>query len=254
MRRTGLHAALWAVFAAVTLAGGYTMLKACDLGTLFGALGCPAPAADRSLAAERERQDKLRADLHSAEIRLVQLPICPLPPKPKPLEQVQLPDPVKPPEPLKPPEAVKPLEPEPKPKQVEKFEVPRKLEGLKGCWQSVEGDIHIVTDDAERRHVGNARFCYCFGNNGRGTAQERFSDGEICRAPLTAKIGDGKVFMHHGKIPCRRHGNHVGEDITCANNESNETTCEIQLLGKTLQEKFTEQYVRVSEEYCDRND
>src|SRR5271168_2607325 len=132
MRRTGLYVALWAAFAALTLAGGYKMLKACDLGVLplFGGSACAAPPADKALETARERQDKLRADLHSAEIRLAQLPICPLPAKPKPLEQVKLPDPVKPPEPVRPPAPVKPPEPEPEPKQVEKFEVPKRLEDL----------------------------------------------------------------------------------------------------------------------------
>jgi hypothetical protein len=125
---------------------------------------------------------------------------------------------------------------------------------LKGCWQSARGDIEIVSDDTEKRHVGNAR-CYCFGSNGRGTARERFSDGDVCRAPLKAKIAGGKVFMHHGQMPChRRRGPGVGANITCANNdESNETTCEIQNLGY-LETRITEQFVRVSEEYCDRND
>jgi len=233
MRRTGLHAALWGVFALLTLMGGYTMLRACDLGIapLFGATACAAPPADAGVAAERGRQDKLRAELHSAELRLAQLPICKLPPKPRP-------DPK--------PIVEKP--PEPKP-PIEKFEVPKKVEDLKGCWQSARGDIEIVSDDAEQKHIGNARICYCFKNDGRGIVQVTYTDGDICRAPLTAKIRTSKVFMHHDNVNCQKHPYHVAADITCGNGPSNETTCEIKNLGRTAN-KFSEQFVRVSEDYC----
>jgi hypothetical protein len=255
MRRTGLYAVLWAVFAAVTLAGGYTMLKACDLGLmpLFGASACAAAPSNKSLAAERERQDKLRADLHSAEIRLVQLPICPLPPKPKPLEQVKLPDPVKPPEPVEQPE---PKKEEPKQEDVktdeppvEKFEIPKTLADLKGCWQSARGDIDMVLDNAEETPAGKARICYCFGSNGRGKAQFLYTDGDVCQAGLIARLSPDRVFMHHGRAACRKSRSQNPADITCSSDQSNQTSCEIQSLGK-YRSRVTEQFIRVSDEHC----
>jgi len=232
MRRTVVTAGLWAGFTILMLSGGYATLRACDLGIapLFGASACAAPPADASVTAERERQDKLRTELHSAELRLAQLPICkppPLKPEPKPIVE-------------KPPEPKPPVEP---------FRVPDKIEDLKGCWQSARGDIEMISDDAERKHVGNARFCYCFKSNGRGAVQVRYTDGDTCRAPLIAKIRAGKVFMHHDKVPCRKRSNVNGEDITCGNDESNGTTCEMEVLGQH-REKLTEKFIRVTEEYC----
>jgi hypothetical protein len=246
LQHRSLHAVLWGVFALLTLAGGYTMLRACDLGIrpLFGFSFCIAPQSDTALAAERERQDQLRTNLHSAELRLAQLPICPPPPKPVP------PKPVPPPKPVTPPKPVPPPDPVPPPKPVENLNDIKKVEDLKGCWQSAGGDIDIVTDDAEHKPLGKARFCYCFGDSGRGTAQVRYTDGDLCRAPLQAKTQPGKVLLHHEQIPCQTHGPFIGEDITCANSQSNETTCEIQNLGKNLRQKFSQQFIRVTEEHC----
>jgi hypothetical protein len=249
LHRTSLFAGLWAVFALLTLAGGYTMLRACDFGIwpLFGLSFCAAPQSDAALAAERERQDQLRSNLHSAEIRLAQLPICPPPPPPKPVPPKPVPPPPKPdPVPPKP----DPVPPPPEPKPVENLNDIKKVEDLKGCWQSAGGDIEIVTDDAERKPLGKARFCYCFGDNGRGTAQVRYTDGDVCRASLRAKTAPGKVLLHHDKIACQTHLSFIGEDITCATSESDDTTCEIQNLGKNLRQKYSQKFVRVSEEYC----
>jgi hypothetical protein len=241
MRQTGLSVALWAIFALAILTGGYAMLRACDLERLplFGYTSCEAPAHIRDLATEREREADLRSRIHAAEIRLALLPICykPAPQKPPELKVV-LP---------KPPEAKPPKEDAPQ--FVEKFEMPKTLEDLKGCWQSARGDIDIITNDAERKHIGTARFCYCFRSDGHGIALMRFDDGDICRAPLIARINPGKVFMHHGEVPCRRHVPHVGSNITCSQDQSDETTCEIQDLGRN-KEKLSEQFIRVSDESC----
>ena len=236
MRPTGPNIALWTVFALLILTGGYAMLRACDLEhlPLFGHASCEAPARIRDLATEREREADLRSNIHTAEIRLALLPICAKPLAPKPLAP-------------KPPD----LEP---PKQddqqvVQKFEVPKKFEDLKGCWQSARGDIDIWTNDAKREHLGTARICYCFNDNGRGAVQIRYTDGDVCRANLSAQISPDHVFMHHGKVNCRTHGYIVAADVTCGNNQSNEAVCEIQTLGES-REKLSERFIHVTNEYC----
>jgi hypothetical protein len=255
-QRKGLFAVLWAGFAVLTLAGGYAMLRACDLGIwpLFGASACTAPVSDTALAAERERQDHLRANLHSAEIRLAQLPICPPPPPPPKPKPVVQPDPPKP-EPVKIPDPPPP-DPKPEPKKEEppseKFEVPKKVEDLKGCWQSVRGDIDIVSDDAEQKPLGKARFCYCFKDNGKGNVLVSYTDGDLCRAPLTAKLKAGTLSMRHGDIPCRTHVPQVGANITCGHDGSEETTCQIKNLGRNA-ELLSEKFIRVSNEHCGWN-
>jgi len=245
MRRLWLNGVFWAIFALLTLAGGYAMLRACDLGIfpLFGASACAAPPVDPMIAAERARQDKLRADLHAAEVQLALLPVCPKPLPPKPAEPAKPPGPTKLPEPL--PEPTK----QPEPPPAEKFEIPKKVEDLKGCWQSVRGDIQITTDDAAQKPIGTARICYCFRNDGHGVVQIRYTDGDICRAPLVAKINPDRVLMHHDNVYCHKHTFNVGADIACGKDQSEETTCEVQNLGR-LHNKWSEQFVRVSDEYC----
>jgi len=250
MRQTGLKTVLWVAFALLILTGGFVMLRACDLGfhPLFGSTSCPAPTRDAELIAEREKQDHLRSNIHKEEIRLALLPVCPIPPPPKP----QKPDPISPkPEPIPPkPDPIPPKpDPEPPKKIVEEFKVPKKVEDLKGCWQSARGDIKMVTDDAERKPIGEARFCYCFGNNGKGVVQVLYSDGDVCRAGLTARISPDRVFMHHDKVYCGKHTYQVASDIVCGNDQSNETSCEIQDLGKN-RTKLTEQFIRVTDEHC----
>jgi hypothetical protein len=124
------------------------------------------------------------------------------------------------------------------------------VEDLKGCWQSADGDIDIVSDDPAKKPKGKARYCYCFNGDGHGTALVRFTDGDVCRTPLRAKTTPGKVLLHHDQINCRRHDPLIGENITCPIGEGNETTCETQNLGRTLHDTFPEKLVRVTEEYC----
>jgi hypothetical protein len=256
MPRTGLYSGLWIVFALLILGGGYAMLRACDLGILplFGSSACAAPPADTATAAERERQEQLRAKLHTAEIRLAQLPICPPPPAPKPLPKpkpVILPDPP-PPEPKK----DEPKKDEPKkndPEPVEKFEIPKNIADLKGCWQSVRGDITVVADNAEHTPVGTGRFCYCFGSDGHGMAIVRFSKGDVCRGPLVAKIEAGQVLMRHERLPCAGPSSFAPfaiSNIVCGHGKTNETTCEQQSISKFPPPKRVEQFMRVSDEHC----
>jgi hypothetical protein len=246
MRQAGLRAALWSAFALLILTGGYVMLRACDFGfaPLFGSTSCAVPAHEAELAAEREKQAHLRSSIHNAEIRLALLPACPIPAPPKipdpPPKPVDLPKPVDPPKPADPP----------KPQITEKFEIPKKVEELKGCWQSTRGDIEIVSDDAQEKPLGNARFCYCFGSNGRGMVQILYSDGDVCRAGLIARITSDHVLMHHDKVNCRKHSYYVATDITCGNDDqSSDTTCEIHNLGK-IGNKSSEQFIRVTNEHC----
>ncbi|MGO9008050.1 MAG: hypothetical protein ACLQIQ_19925 [Beijerinckiaceae bacterium] len=235
MRQVGLNAVLWAAFALLILTGGYVMLRACDFGflPLFGTTSCALPTHDAELAAEREREAHLRSSIHSEEIRLALLPTCPnpLPQKPEPQPK-----------------------PEPKPVIVEEFKIPKKVEELKGCWQTARGDIDMTTDDAARTPIGKVRICYCFRANGQGMVQSRYTDGDICQGSLRAQISpDHKhVFMHHDQVNCQKHGYQVPADITCGNDQSDQTTCEIQNLGR-IGNKFSEQFIRVSDEHCGWN-
>jgi hypothetical protein len=232
MRQAGLNAVLWGAFALLILTGGYVMLRACDLGflPLFGASSCAAPTQAAEFADEREREAHLRSGIHSEEIRLALLPACP-----QPL-------------PLKPPE------PKPDPQIIQKFEVPKKVEELKGCWQTARGDIEMTTDDAARTPIGKVRICYCFRSDGRGMVQSRYTDGDVCQGSLRARISpDHKhVFMHHDQVNCQKHGYQVPADISCGNDQSNQTVCEIQNLGR-IGNKFTEQFIKVSDEHCGWN-
>ena len=256
MLRTLTSAVLWAAFTALLLGGADRMLRACDLGLvpLFGALACAPVPVDAALQAQRERREKLRASLHTAQVSLAELPICA---PPQPTKVVELPDPIKPPEPPKPvdppkrPEPVNPSEPEPKPS--EKLVIPKKVESLKGCWQSARGDIVIYDDSPEKKPVATGRFCYCFADNGRGTARLKYDNGGICSGPLVAELQPDKLSMRHNKRVCtgKRHGNFNPQDIVCIKAETGETTCESRSFGKYVIVKRLEEYVRVSEDECD---
>jgi len=243
MRQTILNPFLWVAFAGLILTGAFVALTACDLGfrPLFGAASCSAPALNAALESERVKEVYLRSQIHAEEIRLALLPVCqtPLPPRARP-QQVKTPDPVIIP---KPPEEKTP---------VKAFEIPKKIEDLRGCWQSAGGDIDMTTDDAEEKQVGKARICFCFKSNGRGLVQVRYTDGDVCRADLFARISPDKVFMHHERASCRRHPYYVAADITCGVNATDQTNCEIQNLGK-VGGKYTEQFIRVGEDYCGWN-
>jgi hypothetical protein len=248
MRQTGLKTILWVAFAVLILTGGYVMLRACDFGfaPLFGSTSCAGPAHAAELAAERERQDHLRTGIHKEEIRLALLPACPkplppkpLPPKPQPIIQQPIEQPIQ--QPIQ-----KPI--------VEQFKIPDKVEELKGCWQSANGDIEMSTDDAAHTSLGKVRICYCFRANGQGMVQSRYTDGDVCQGGLTARLSPDhkRVFLHHDQAPCQKHGPQVAADITCGNDKSDRTQCEIQNLGVT-HNKFTQEFIRVSDEHCGWN-
>jgi hypothetical protein len=226
MHRASLIIALWAAFALLISAGGYAMLRACDLEILplFGN-ACQASTYAGDLAIEREREVSLRSHIHAAEIRVALIPVCPRPIMDKPVKAND-------------------------PQAVQKFEIPKNIEDLKGCWQSSRGDIDIVSDDAEQRRLGQARFCYCFKKNGRGIAQIRYADGEVCSTGLTARLLPDSVAMHHEAIDCRNNIGLVAADITCRNDsQSKEATCEIAGRGQRA-DKVVEQFIRVGNDYC----
>src|SRR5262249_7773381 len=143
----------WAAFAVLVIAIGIVFLAACDLNIrpLFGLRYCVSRASQPDLQAERERERNLRERIHEAELRLAQLPVCtPSGKRPgtKETEPKQ-----KEAEPKQKETEPKQKEAEPKQKEAE-LKVPTKLEDLRGCWQSVRGDIDLVTDDAEAKPVG----------------------------------------------------------------------------------------------------
>jgi hypothetical protein len=220
MHRAGLIA-LWIAFALLISAGGYVMLRACDLEILplFGN-ACQTQTYSGDLVTARERQASLHSRIHAAEIRVALIAVCSRPVKPDDRQAVR------------------------------KFEIPKDIEDLEGCWQSSRGDIDIVSDDAEQRHLGQARFCYCFRNNGQGIAQIRYADGEVCSTALTARLLPGSVTMHHEAIDCRHNTGLVAGAITCRNDgQSSEATCEIAGRGQSGN-KVVEQFVHVGNDYC----
>jgi hypothetical protein len=237
MRRAGLNALLWSAFAGLILIGAYVVLNACDLGfrPLFGPGGCAAPTPNAALAAESAKAARLQSAVHAEEVRLALLPAC-LPPSQKV-------------EPRLPPQKSADDAPTVDPKPVQPFEIPKRIEDLKGCWQSARGDIDIVSDDEERKRLGQARFCYCFKANGRGRVQIRYTDGDLCQADLSARISPDRVFMHHDMVRCHRHGSYVASEIRCGNDASNQTVCEIENFGRN-KGKTTERFIRVSDERC----
>ncbi len=239
--RQGLNIFLWSAFGILILIGAYVALNACDFGVrpLFGPGACQMPAANAALESERAREVQLQSRIHAAEIHLALLPACPKPvPQPQPL-----PLPVKVPDP-KPPVN--------NPAPVQTLEIPKKVEDLKGCWQSVRGDLNMTTDDAEQKLLGQVRICYCFRGNGRGRVQVRYTDGDTCRADLFARISPAQLFMHHERATCQRHPGYVAADIRCGNSQSEQTECEIQNLGE-VRDKLIEQFKHVSDEYCGWN-
>ncbi len=245
MRQLGLYALLWSAFGILVLIGAYVALNACDLGfrPLFGSGACQAQAASAELQSERAQEAQLQSRIHAEEIRLALLAACPKPsPKPSPVEPG--PTPV-----AKIPDPPRPIEAPPK----QAFEVPKKIEDLKGCWQSSRGDIDIFSDDGQNRKVGQARLCYCFRDNGQGMAQIFFSDGDPCYgARLTARIAPDQVVMRHDVIKCSRHGKYVVHDITCGNDQSDKTVCEIISRGRDYRRRV-EEFVRATNEYCNWN-
>jgi hypothetical protein len=244
MRDRVLRASAWAGF--VLVAGGccYLMLAACDLGIhpIFGLNYCSERGASDRLADQHARERDLRTQIHEAELRIARLPTCMAgpPPPPEPRKQVQNDTPPPPPP------------PPPPDKAHEELKIPQSLAELKGCWQSVRGDIPMVSDDAERRPEGNVRICYCFTDNGRGATRYIYEDGGKCIGPLRSRLSNGQLVINHGRINCSgNHGFVVPTEIDCsAPTEGDSATCDLHFKGEYPETTTDEKYQRVSPEHC----
>ena len=230
---------IWALAAALLVAVGFVMLRACDFAIfpLYGHKYCLA-AHSGTLAAERARMAELQADLQQAELTYAQKPNCALPqPEIKPILKTEQHDEPQP----------KQQEPEP-----EKLKVPKKLSELQGCWESERGDISIVTDDEEKRPIGNVRKCYCFGARGSGQLKLLYTIGVKCGAPVSARLENGKLRMSYPTFTCMSRGKNWGlvpAVIECENGDNDAATCTEHDLGHNA-ETIVEQYRRVERDHC----
>jgi hypothetical protein len=239
----------WATFAFLIGCCGYLALAACDLGIrpLFALRYCSVPASPDRLADQRARETGLRDRIHEAEMRLARLPVCaapspsPLPPEPKKEAKVVPPTPQPTPTPQPSPTAT--------PELPEQLKIPKNLSELKGCWQSVQGDLHM-TDD-QYNPTGDVRLCYCFGNSGRGSVHAIYTDGIRCRAPLQARIYSDRLVMKHERLKC------IGSDrsiyygeIECkGTTEGDSATCDWRTQGEPHRGD-DDKYQRVPPERC----
>jgi len=132
--------------------------------------------------------------------------------------------------------------------------VPTKLADLRGCWESVRGDLPIVTDDAEKRPIGNVRKCYCFGADGHGLLKLLYTNGVRCRAGLTAVLRNGDLQMSYPEFGCHYSGKEWGlvpGKIDCHNGDDDAAaTCDTQDFGRSGVTRGTEQYRRVEQDHC----
>jgi hypothetical protein len=235
----------WITFALLVGCCGYLALAACDLGIrpLFALGYCSVHAAPDRLADQRARERDLRDRIHEAELRLARLPVCAAPPPPPPREpkkeaKVEAPAPQPTPTPQPSPTET--------PQPQEQLKIPKSLSELKGCWQSARGDLPLVTDDEERRPVGNVRICYCFGDKGRGSVRYRYTDGRKCSGPARARLSDGKLMIDEPEH-CA-----VRAVVTCnSQGEGNSAICDVVSYGRTPGGGYTdEKFQRVTEEHC----
>lgn len=225
----------WLGFGLLLAGIAWMLLAACELGLrpLFGLRYCPAPPrAAAPLEGERERSGTLRARIHAQQLRLAQMPACVDTPPRRAEAPARAP-------------AQTDVPPHPP------LRMPTRLGDLRGCWQSVRGDIEVKTDDAAARLVGRARICYCFAGEGRGTVTWRFSGGGQCDTPATATLDDGVLRIGHRGATCPG-GQHVPEDITCRKGQDGVAACDVQSLGETRRRREGERFAEVSAEECER--
>lgn len=208
------------------------MLAACDLGgpPLLGLRYCSAGAdATDALDAGRRRQRELEERLHQAHLRLATLPPCATS------------------EPERRAEAA-PVQPEP-----DLLKVPEKLAQLQGCWQSVKGDIPMVSADEKRTPRGNVRVCYCFGEAGQGQMQLLYTDGVKCSGPISGQLQDDKLYIDQPAFGCGRQKDIprglVKARVVCTSNDA-ASECETETFGPNGS-RITQQFQRVSPEHCD---
>jgi hypothetical protein len=244
MRDQAFRMTAWASFAFIVGYGAYLMLVACDLGIhpVFGLQYCKARAEPDRFANERALESDLRDRIHEAELRLARLPPClaSVPPS-RPVPEQRAEAEVSPPPPPQPSPS-----PTPEVPPSEELKIPQQLSDLKGCWQSVRGDLPLVTDDREQRPLGNVRICYCFGDNGRGSVRYRYTDGRKCAGPVRARLSDGKLSIDQ-PAHCV-----VRTEITCSSQgEGNAASCDAVDYGRFVHGGYTdEKYQRVTAEHC----
>ena len=126
-----------------------------------------------------------------------------------------------------------------------KLSVPKKIEDLQGCWKSARGDITVYDDNHAFKPSGTARFCYCFGDNGHGTARVRLSEHDNCSGPLTAQLRPNVLTMKHPAMSC-----FVAQKIICKDTDGAQTVCKSRSYGRHGSVKRVEQYVRATDEEC----
>jgi hypothetical protein len=242
VRDRAFRIAAWASFALIVGYGAYLMLAACDLGIhpVFGLQYCKAHAEPDRLASERALESDLRDRIHDAELRLARLPPClatvpPSSPVPEQRAEAEISPP--PPQPASPTPEVPPSE---------ELKIPQQLSELKGCWQSVRGDLPLVTDDREQRPAGNVRVCYCFADNGRGSVRYRYTDGHKCAGPVRARLSDGKLLIDQ-PAHCV-----VRTETTCRSEaQGHSASCDSIAHGRFPGGGYTdEKYQRVTAEHC----
>ncbi len=241
MRRIDSRTGLWCLFGALIVLAGSILIPACDLALrpLFGFRYCVTGIKNNALALERLRARDLELRIHEAELRLAEKPACPKPP-PKP-SPAPLPPPV--PEP----------QPEPKPGEAERLKIPKRISELKGCWESVSGEIPIVSDDEEQRPIGSVRKCYCFNEAGRGQLKLLYTDGAKCRGPISARIAGTALQIHQPAFRCAWHGDNRGlvrSEINCHAGENESATCDTQNLGRNRTHREGDQYQQVPKDHC----
>jgi hypothetical protein len=245
MRDRVLGAVVWTCFVVIVGCCCYVFLAACDLGRpIFGLRYCAARTAPDGLADQRAREHDLQDRIHEAELHIARLPAC-APPPPPPVEArkeaVHQPAPQpKPPEPVQPPH--------------DELTIPRDIADLQGCWQSVSGDLPMVSDDREQRPLGNVRICYCFAENGRGVTRYIYTNGGKCIGPLRARLSSDELTMSHGRIGCVGVPNQtfvVPTTINCKAHEGDSATCDAHYNGKSPTTVTDQKYRRVTAEYCE---
>ena len=265
MHERWLATGAWAAFILMVGTVAHLTLAACDLGLrpLFGLSYCRAQAAGDPLVRERERERDLLDRLHDVQLNLAQLPLClPEIPRREPDRRAEnivptpTPTPTSTPTPTPTPTPDATPTPTPTPTPDDRLTIPRSLDDLKGCWQSVRGDIQMVSDDAEERPTGKVRICYCLAGNGRGTTRYLYQDGARCIGALRAQLSQERLLMNHGRINCAGAPDRrfvVPTDITCSNKPGDDSaSCDLHSRGRAPRTTPDEKYRRVSPEYCDR--
>jgi len=144
--------------------------------------------------------------------------------------------------------------PPPAPPPDDRLTIPRNLDDLNGCWQSVRGDLQFVTDDAERRPLGKVRVCYCLGSGGVGYTKYKYSDGTRCVGALRAQLSQDRLFISHPRINCVGNpaiGYVVGVDVVCSNRPGEDSaSCDTEWHFHSPTTTKDEKFRRVSQEYC----